>query len=164
MGNYGLSKLEGENAIREVGGYYYIIRTSWVYSNIGLNFYSTIKNLCQKKDDLRVVADQYGTPTTNKFIALQIKHLIPKLTKNKSGIYHLVPEDFCTWYDFARSIIKKNNPAFDLNRLFQIKTKDYPTKAQRPMNSRLFNEKIKQTFMLEFDSWQSELDRIIDEA
>jgi len=164
LGVYGQSKLEGEEAIRRVGGFFYIFRTSWVYSNIGHNFYLTMKNLSQEKSVLRVVGDQYATPTSNAFIAGQIKSIIPQLSINNVGIYHLVPEGFCSWHDFARTIFKKTNPEFDLQHLIKIKTLDYPTKANRPKNSRLFNEKIKQTFMLKFDDWQLELDRIIDET
>ena len=164
MGVYGRSKLEGEEGIKEVGGFFYIFRTSWVYSNIGHNFYLTMKNLSQEKSELRVVGDQCGTPTSNVFIARQIKKIIPQLSINNLGTYHLVPEGFCSWHDFARAIIKKANPEFDLHQLIKIKSLDYPTKAHRPKNSRLSNEKIKQTFMLEFDGWQSELERIIDES
>jgi dTDP-4-dehydrorhamnose reductase len=164
LGFYGQSKLEGEEAIKKVGGFFYIFRTSWVYSGIGHNFYLTMKNLSQEKSELRVVGDQYGAPTSNAFIARQIRSIIPQLSINNAGIYHLVPEGFCSWHDFARAIIKKINPEFDVHQLIKIKTLDYQSKAHRPKNSRLFNEKIKQAFMLKFDSWHSELDRIIDEA
>lgn len=161
---YGQSKLAGEKAIQEVGGQIYIFRTSWVYSNVGNNFYLTIKKLCFEKDELRIVSDQYGVPTSNFFIAYQVKKLIPKLRINNAGTYHLVPKDFCTWYDFAKTIIETINPKFDLNCLHAIQTSDYSMKAPRPKNSRLLNEKIQKAFMLEFKPWQSELDRIIDEA
>jgi dTDP-4-dehydrorhamnose reductase len=164
LGVYGQSKLEGEEAIKEVGGFFYIFRTSWLYSNIGYNFYLTMKNLSQEKSELRVVGDQYGAPTSNAFIARQIKSIIPQLTFNNVGTYHLVPEGFCSWHDFARAIIQKTNPEFDLQHLIKIKALDYPTRAIRPRNSRLFNEKIKQVFMLKFDNWHLELDRIIDES
>ena len=161
---YGQSKLAGEEAIQEVGKQIYILRTSWVYSNIGENFFLTIKKLSKENDELKVVSDQRGVPASNHFIAEQIKNIIPKLNKKNTGIYHLVPNGSCSRYDFARAIIKKTNPEFDLDQLIKIKTQDYPTKAYRPTNSQLNNEKIKQTFMLEFEDWQSELDRILDEA
>jgi dTDP-4-dehydrorhamnose reductase len=164
LGAYGQSKYDGENAIKNVGGKFFIFRTSWIYSNHGHNFYLTIKNLSQEKSELRVVSDQYGTPTSNFFIAKQIKQLILQLSINNIGIYHLVPDGFCSWYDFARAIIEKTNPLYNLKRLYEIKTLDYSTKANRPKNSRLLNEKIKQTFMLKFDDWQLELDRIINES
>jgi len=164
LGVYGQSKLEGEEAIKKGGALIYIFRTSWVYSNLGHNFYLTMKNLSQEKSEFRVVGDQYGAPTSNAFIARQIKSITSKLSINNVGTYHLVPEGFCSRHDFARDIIKKTNPEFDLHKLIKIKSLDYPTKTHRPKNSRLSNEKIKQAFMLKFDSWHSELDRIIDES
>jgi len=164
LGVYGESKLEGEEAIKKVGGFFCIFRTSWVYSNVGHNFYLTMKNLSQEKSEFRVVGDQYGAPTSNAFIARQIKSITSKLSINNVGTYHLVPEGFCSRHDFARDIIKKTNPEFDLHKLIKIKSLDYPTKTHRPKNSRLSNEKIKQAFMLKFDSWHFELDQIIDES
>jgi len=164
LGVYGQSKLAGEESVMEVGEQIYIFRTSWVYSNIGNNFFLTMKRLCEERDELKVVADQIGVPTSNQFIAEQIKTIIPNLSENNIGIYHLVPNEWCSWHDFAKAIIKKTNPEFDLHRLIKIKTSDYPTKAHRPKNTRLSNEKIKQAFMLKFSNWQIELDRIINEA
>jgi dTDP-4-dehydrorhamnose reductase len=160
LGVYGQSKCAGEEAIQEVGGLVYIFRTSWVYSNIGHNFFLTMKRLSQEREELKVVTDQTGVPASSKFIAEQIKNIILKLNENNTGIYHLVPNGACSWYDFARAIIERINPKFNLNRLIKIKTLDYKNKAHRPKNTRLSNEKIKQTFMLDFNSWQSELDRI----
>jgi dTDP-4-dehydrorhamnose reductase len=79
LGVYGQSKCAGEEAIQAVGGLIYIFRTSWVYSNIGHNFYLTMKKLSQERDELKVVADQLGVPTSNQFIAEQIKSIIPQL-------------------------------------------------------------------------------------
>jgi dTDP-4-dehydrorhamnose reductase len=164
LGVYGQSKLAGEEVIQEVGGLIYIFRTSWVYSNIGNNFFNTMKRLSKESNELKVVVDQIGVPTSNQFIAEQIKKIILRLNKNNTGIYHLVPNGSCSWYDFAKVIIERTNPKFDLDQLIKIKTLDYSTKVNRPKNCRLSNEKIKRAFMLEFSSWQSELDRIIDEA
>jgi dTDP-4-dehydrorhamnose reductase len=164
LGIYGQSKLAGEEVIKESGCQFYIFRTSWVYSNIGKNFYLTIKKLTLENKKLRVVGDQYGVPTSNYFIANQIKNILPKLSLNNSGTYNLVPNGSCTWFEFASLIIKKTNPLFDLNSLIKIKSYKYPSKCERPNNSRLSNEKIKRIFMLEFDNWKSVFDRIIDEA
>ena len=164
LGVYGQSKLAGEKVIQEVGGLIYIFRTSWVYSNIGNNFFHTIKRLSKENNELRVVADQIGVPTSNQFIAKQIKKIVLRLNKNNTGIYHLVPNGSCSWYDFAKVIIERTNRKFDLDQLIKIKMLDYSTKANRPKNCRLSNKKIKRAFMLKFSSWQSELDRIIDEA
>jgi len=161
LGVYGQSKCAGEEAIREVGGLTYILRTSWVYSNIGHNFFLTMKRLSQERDELKVVADQIGVPTSSQFIAEQIKHIIPHLSKKNTGIYHLVPDGSCSWHEFAKEIISQTNPQFDLEYLFAIQTHEFPTKTKRPANSILSNAKIKQTFHLSLNNWTHELEKII---
>jgi len=146
LGIYGLSKLAGEHAIQEVGGLNYIFRTSWVYSNIGHNFYLTIKKLIQKQDSLRVINDQYGVPNSNLFLAEQISKIIPNLNKKNIGIYHLVCEGSCSWHTFAKAIASKNNKDYDLKFIHSILTNDFPAKALRPKNSILCNDKVKKTF------------------
>ena len=164
LGVYGKSKCAGEEAIQEVGGLTYIFRTSWVYSNIGHNFYLTMKRLSQERDELKVVADQVGVPTSNQFIAEQIKHIIPQINQNNTGIYHLVTDGSCSWYVFAKEIISHTNPQFNLENLHAITTDEFPTKTKRPKNSILNNGKIKQTFNLECNHWQRELEKVINEA
>jgi dTDP-4-dehydrorhamnose reductase len=164
LGVYGQSKRAGEEAIQEVGGLTYIFRTSWVYSNIGHNFYLTMKKLSHERDELKVAADQMGVPTSNKFIAEQMKSIIPKLHDNNTGVYHLIPNSSCSWYEFAKQIIGQTNLEFDLENLYAIKTHEFPTKTQRPKNSILNNAKIKQTFNLECNHWQTELEKVIHEA
>ncbi len=164
LGVYGESKCAGEEAIQKVGGLTYIFRTSWVYSNIGHNFYLTMKKLSQERDELKVVADQIGVPTSNQFIAEQIKTIIPQLTDNNTGIYHLVPDGSCSWYEFAQANIGHTNPQFDLENLHAITTDEFPTKTKRPKNSILNNARIKKTFNLECNHWQRELEKIIHEA
>ena len=161
LGVYGQSKCAGEEAIQEVGGLTYIFRTSWVYSNIGHNFYLTMKKLSQEREEIKVVADQTGVPTSNQFIAQQIKAIIPKLTDNNTGVYHLVPDGSCSWYQFAKTIIAQTNPKFNLEHLYAIQTHEFPTKTKRPANSILSNAKIKQTFNLQFNDWSEELLKII---
>ena len=161
LGIYGQSKLAGEEAIQETGGQNYIFRTSWVYSNVGHNFYLTIRQLSQKKNELKVVADQFGVPTTNLFIAEQIKKIIPNLNQNNTGVYNLVPDGSCSWNGFAKAIISKTNQSFNLKKLYSIQTDQYPTNAKRPANSILNNDKIKKTFGLTFNDWKEELDKII---
>ncbi|NQW34219.1 MAG: dTDP-4-dehydrorhamnose reductase [Methylophilales bacterium] len=160
LGVYGASKLAGEEAIKDLGGRYFIFRTSWVYSKIGRNFYLTIKRLCLEKDELSVVADQVGAPTSSDFIAKQMQNIIPKLNFTAPGIYHLVPNGRCSWYEFAKEVILEAKLEFDITKLLPIKTEDYPTKARRPLNSLLDNKSIKEAFMLKFDDWQSELKKI----
>jgi|TARA_B110000971_G_C19996042_1_gene494336 dTDP-4-dehydrorhamnose reductase len=160
LGVYGSSKLAGEEAIQDVGGQAYIFRTSWVYSNIGHNFYLTMKRLSQEKNQLNVVSDQVGVPTSSYFIAAQIQKIIPRLNQAHPGIFHLVPDGYCSWYDFAKEIITKITPEFDIAKIYPIKAENYPSKASRPLNSILENTHIKNAFMLEFKDWQSELKKI----
>lgn len=164
LGVYAQSKYAGEEAIQGIGGQNYIFRTSWVYSNIGHNFFLTMKKLCQEREELKVVADQTGVPTSNQFIAEQMKTIIPHLTESNTGIYHLVPDGSSSWYKFAKKIIGQTNPQFNLKNLYQIQTHEFPTKTKRPKNSILNNAKIKKSFNLTLNNWQAELEEIINEA
>jgi dTDP-4-dehydrorhamnose reductase len=164
LGVYGQSKLAGEKSIQEVGGQFYILRTSWVYSNIGHNFFLDMKRLCTEQKKIKVVSDQFGVPSSNQFLAEQVQQIIPKLNKNNTGIYHLVPDRSCSWYEFAKVIITNTNPQFNLENLYSIQTNEFSSKTKRPKNSILNNAKIKQTFNLELNNWQTGLERIIDEA
>jgi len=161
LGVYGQSKCAGEEAVQEVGGLIYIFRTSWVYSNIGYNFYLTMKRLSQERDELKVVADQTGVPTSNQFIAEQIKVIIPQLTDINTGVYQLVPDGSCSWYEFAQAIMSQTSLQFDLDNLHAIQTHEFPTKTKRPANSILNNAKIKQSFHLTLNDWSKELQKII---
>jgi dTDP-4-dehydrorhamnose reductase len=161
LGVYGHSKCAGEEAIQEVGGLNYIFRTSWVYSNIGHNFYLTMKRLSQERDNLKVVADQFGVPTSNQFIAEQMKAIIPQLNQNNTGAYHLVPDGSCSWHEFAQAIISQTNQEFNLDNLHATQAHEFPTKTKRPANSVLSNAKIKQTFNLQFNDWSQELLKVI---
>jgi len=161
LGVYGQSKCAGEEAIQVVGGHIYIFRTSWVYSTIGHNFYLTMKKLSQERDELKVVSDQMGVPTSNQFIAKQIKAIIPQLHDNNTGVYHLVPDGSCSWHEFAKAIINQTNQEFNLEHLHAIPTHEFPTKTKRPANSVLSNAKIKQAFHLHLNDWSQELEKII---
>jgi len=164
LGVYGQSKCAGEEAIQEVGGLIYIFRTSWVYYNVGHNFFLTMKKLSHERDELKVVADQLGVPTSNTFIAEQIKAIITQHKENNTGVYHLVPDGSSSWHEFAKQIISQTNPQFSLENLHAIQTHKFPSKTQRPKNSILNNAKIKQTFNLEVNHWQEELEKLIHEA
>ncbi len=160
LGVYGASKWAGEEAIKAVGGKFYILRTSWVYSDIGHNFYLTMKRLSEKRDEIRVVSDQFGVPTSNLFIAKQTKKMINQLISENVGIYNLVPDGHCSWCEFAKQIITKTTPAFDINKILPIDTDQYPTNAKRPKSSVLDNSLIKTVFMLKFDDWITELRKL----
>jgi dTDP-4-dehydrorhamnose reductase len=161
LGVYGQSKFAGEEAIQAVGGLTYIFRTSWVYSTIGHNFYLTMKKLSSERDELKVVADQIGVPTSNQFIAEQIKAIIPEFHENNTGVYNLVPDGSCSWYEFAKQIISQANPKFNLEHLRAIHTHKFPTKTKRPKNSILNNAKIKLKFNLNLKDWSKVLEKVI---
>ncbi|MDA7691496.1 dTDP-4-dehydrorhamnose reductase [Methylophilaceae bacterium] len=164
LGVYGKSKLAGENAIKEIDGQFYIFRTSWVYSNIGNNFFLTMKKLSEEKDELKIVSNQYGVPTSNYFIARQLNKIIPLIDKDNMGIYHLVPDGSCSWYEFAKKIIEKSNPNSNLIKISPIDSNKYKIKTKRPQNSILSNQKVKQVFMLKFKDWKTELEQLIYET
>jgi len=155
LGIYGQSKLAGEEAIKEVKGKYYIFRTSWVYSGMGHNFYLNIQRRIEEQNELKVVNDQLGVPTSSLFIAKQIKKMIPKLLNENRGIYHLVPNGACTWFDFARVILNSSKHYHSEKKIIPVTSDQYPTKAKRPSNSCLSNNKIQKAIMVEFDDWKS---------
>ena len=152
---YGQSKCAGEEEIKKVGCQFYIIRTSWVYSNVGHNFYLTIKGKLEDNKPLKVVNDQVGIPTSNLFIAYQIKKMITKLSMSNKGIYHLVPSGSCSWFDFAMFILKVGEYPYYKHNIDSIYSDEFPTRARRPHNSCLLNDASRNTFMLELDDWQS---------
>ncbi|MAD58620.1 MAG: NAD(P)-dependent oxidoreductase, partial [Porticoccus sp.] len=159
---YGQSKLAGEKGIQVIGGQFYIFRTSWVYSNKRKNFYLSVKKKIEDNKEFSVVSDQFGVPTSSLFIAQKLHRIINKLNPDNKGIYHLVPNGSCSWFDFAKLIAKKINPNFNLNKLIPISTFDYSSKIVRPRNSVLNNQEVQSTFMIEFESWEFELDQIIN--
>jgi len=102
-----------------------------------------------------------GVPTSNQFIAEQIKAIIPQLNDNNTGVYHLVSDGSCSWHEFAKQIISQTNQEFNLEHLHAIQTHEFPTKTKRPANSVLSNVKIKQTFDLSLNTWSQELNKMI---
>lgn len=140
---YGASKLDGEKRIRASGCQHLILRTSWVYSPRGHNFFLTMKKNAGKP--LRVVDDQRGAPTSSRFLAENTALLIEK---GVQGLFHLVPSGATTWYGFAREIL---GPEADIT---PIATADYPAAAQRPANSVLSNAKVRAVLGRELADWR----------
>ena len=160
-GFYGQTKLDGEKAIQAVFSKYYIIRTSWVYSQFGNNFMKTMLRLASERTSLSVVNDQMGTPTNAVDLAEALVQIILKNnqqpTANHFGIYHFSNEGQCSWYDFAKKIFEINNVSIDLSA---IPTEQFPTPAQRPKYSVLDKSKIKSTFGLPIKTWEESLKSI----
>ena len=133
---YGNSKLWGEKLIEQIGGSYFILRTAWLYGD-GNNFVKTMLRLAKDKDEIFVVADQYGTPTYTKDLVKVIEQL---MQTDYYGIYHASNEGSCSWYEFAQVIMKMANQN---TRIIPITTDQFSVKATRPqyavMNNALLN-------------------------
>lgn len=149
---YGKTKLEGEKALQCVLDNYFIIRTSWVYSDFGNNFKKTMLRLAKQQKEISVVNDQTGCPTNAVDLANVLLQMIIKAESLKSnpekikklyGIYNYSGHEICTWYDFARSVFKENN--IDII-VIPISAEEYPTLAKRPKYSVLDKNKIENTF------------------
>lgn len=154
-GVYGLTKLQGEQAIQAILDKHFIIRTSWVYSQFGNNFMKTMLRLASERDSLSVVADQIGTPTNAVDLAeVLIKIIQSSNSKLSFGIYNFSNEGQCSWYDFANEIFRQKGVSIDLK---PILTSAYPTPAKRPAYSVLDKTKIKSTFDIKINDWQTSL-------
>ncbi len=165
---YGMTKLEGELAIMQTIEDYIIIRTAWLYGINGHNFLKTILRLALKnphgeinevdfpKAKIKVVDDQYGSPTWSYTLARQISKLIDADTR---GLYHATSEGFCTWYELAVHFLDgmgiKHN-------IIPCTTEDYPTPAIRPKNSILENKRLKQDGINHMPHWKDDIDRFIN--
>ncbi|HJP64563.1 MAG TPA: dTDP-4-dehydrorhamnose reductase [Mucilaginibacter sp.] len=150
---YGLTKLEGEQAVSAILDEYYTLRTSWLYSEYGNNFVKTMLRLGAERAELKIVADQVGTPTYAMDLADCILQIIA--SDNKAyGTYHYSNEGVASWYDFAEAI-------FDISgtkvKTLPIRTSEYPVKAVRPAYSVMDKSKIKQVFGVEIPYWRDSL-------
>jgi len=139
---YGASKLKGEQYIQEILNNYFIIRTSWVYSEYGHNFVKTMLRLGTKRDEISVVNDQIGSPTYAGDLAKAIMEIISAKTTS-FGLYHYTNEGTTSWYDFAKTIFEIKEIKIKVN---PISSNNYTTQAKRPMYSVLDKTKIKQVF------------------
>ena len=163
---YGSTKLQGDQAIEQSGADYLIFRTSWVYSARGNNFMKTMLRLAKSKTELNIVADQVGAPTPARLIA-QVTTLAVHGTLAK-GLYHLAPRGETSWHGFAQEIFRvaqKNGEqlAMGPENAYPIPTRDYPTPATRPLNSRMDVGKLEQSLNIRLPDWQSQLDQTLSE-
>lgn len=165
---YGKSKLAGEVAITTTCSKYIIIRTAWVFGEHGHNFVKTMLRLAKTNKQLNVVSDQQGGPTYAGDIAKAILSIVVKFMDEKTvnyGVYHYSGLPHVSWSDFAREIFKKakdKNVLIDVPQVIDITTTDYPTPAQRPKNSKLNNDRIRQEFNIQASDWLSALNSITD--
>ncbi|MBB3102593.1 dTDP-4-dehydrorhamnose reductase [Azomonas macrocytogenes] len=165
---YGESKLAGEQAIQAVGGEGLILRTSWVYSLHGKNFLLTMQRLLQEREQLSIVDDEIGAPTWAGTIASITAQLIRRWQDEKQalkGLYHLTSTGETSWNGFATSIGERlkelNKPCARIER---ISSKDYPSAARRPLNSRLDCSRLQREWNVHLPHWESALSRCLEQS
>lgn len=159
LGVYGRSKYQGEVHIQKTLKDHFILRTSWLYGKHGNNFVYTMLRLFKERDEVRVVGDQWGSPTYAPDLAGALLEII-HLNSVTYGIYHFTNEGEVSWYDFACEVYRmaRNKQLLTKDVVIQrIVTEDYPTKAQRPQNSYLSKEKIKSAFNIFVRPWDAGL-------
>lgn len=163
---YGCSKLAGEEKIRETHQRHVILRTAWVYSPFGVNFVKTMLRLGADRDEINVVADQYGNPSSAIDIAEALIFIAKRLRKGHSndfyGTFHMTGAGEASWADMAQWIFQIEEEYSKKNMLIhRIETKDYPTPARRPINSRLDNTKLKNIYGVSLPHWRSSLEKCV---
>lgn len=161
-GVYGMSKAEGENVVRSHLEQHIILRTSWLYGVHGHNFVKSILKLARKEKIIRVVSDQYGSPTSAFDLAQVIFIIMGFLIRDTAvdwGTYHYCGRGVISWHEFAEAIVNFARPHFDVKttRVEPIKTADYPSKAARPFFSALDCTLIEKHFGIEPKPWQKSL-------
>jgi dTDP-4-dehydrorhamnose reductase len=165
LGVYGASKLAGEDAVRDAGGNHLILRTAWVYGARGHNFLRTMLRLGAEREELRVVADQVGTPTPAYLIADTTARLLG-MVEQPRGTLHLTAAGGTTWHGFAEAIFAgavERGLLSRAPRVTPIATADFPTRAQRPAFSRMDVRKLEYTQGEAMPHWQIGLDRVLDQ-
>ena len=172
LGVYGASKLAGEEAIRTALTQHLILRTAWVFGVSGGNFVKTMLHLAQTRNELGIVGDQYGAPTSARGIAKAIATMVFQMSEagradERWGTYHYTGNPFVSWAEFAREIFRQANEKSIISAIPSvnaISTEQYPTPAKRPHNSRLDCSKIAKVFGIEPDNWHASLGEMLDEV
>lgn len=167
---YGRTKLEGEDAIRASGCAHLILRTSWVYAARGGNFAKTMLRLATERDQLKVIADQIGAPTGADLLADITSHMVrgTLARPDLAGTYHAVATGETSWHAYARFVIEwarqRGQPIrVGPEQVLAITTREYPTPATRPLNSRLSAQKLQHAFDLTLPEWQNGVERMLKE-
>jgi dTDP-4-dehydrorhamnose reductase len=177
---YGASKLAGEAAIREAGCNHLIIRTSWIFASRGKNFLTTISRLAREREELRIVADQIGAPTSARSIAKALTSIIspgphendPEINLIKSrfaaldGLVNISNKGETSFHGFAAAIVdglRARGVRLAVRNIVAIDSKDFPAKAARPLNSRLELSRLEQVFGVQMPNWRDALAVELDE-
>ena len=169
---YGQTKREGEQGIVASGCAHLIFRTSWVYAARGGNFAKTMLRLAAERERLTVIDDQWGAPTGAELLADVTAHAVVHALRdrqNLSGIYHLAAAGETTWHGYASHVIAQARQlqpglALKVNEIAPVPTSAFPTPAQRPRNSRLNTQKLRQAFGLVLPAWQHGVNRMLAET
>ncbi|MDD4095512.1 MAG: sugar nucleotide-binding protein, partial [Oscillospiraceae bacterium] len=136
---------------------FFIVRTAWVFGKNGNNFVKTMLRLGSEKPELRVVSDQFGSPTYTEDLGRLVCDMIET---NRYGIYHATNEGFCNWFEFASEIMKQSGLGA---KVLPVTSEEYPTKAIRPKNSRLSKESLDANSFSRLPPWENALERYLDE-
>ena len=154
---YGLSKEQGEEAVRSLMTRYFIVRIAWLFGAHGRNFVRTMLDLAARRNSVRVVDDQYGSPT----YAVDLANLLVQMIRtDRYGIYHATNEGFCSWADFAEEIMRAANTGCRVER---VSTAEYGAPAKRPANSRLSKRSLDEGHFPRLPAWQDALQRYLQE-
>lgn len=169
---YGQSKLAGDQAIAEAGALHVIARTSWVYAATGANFLKTIVRLAGEREQLKIVGDQVGAPTTADTISQAVVAMLPqsdddlrKTFETRGGVVNLVCAGETSWHGFATAIVaglRSRGAKLAVKEIVPIRSDEFPVKAKRPANSRLDLTRLRERFGITPPSWQQALDRELD--
>jgi dTDP-4-dehydrorhamnose reductase len=182
---YGRTKLEGERAIQQADPAYLIFRTAWIYAREGRNFLLTILRLATEKEELRIVQDQTGAPTSSEEIAAATVKVLEQIRKPAAnvrrwpeirGIYHMTAGGETNWYEFAKLILElaasQSRPQAWLaaatrgrrliaRRIIPIATEEYPTPARRPLYSVLSSKRVNHEFAVTLPDWETQLRAVL---
>lgn len=171
LNTYGVSKLAGEQAIRQIGGQYLIFRTSWVYGPHGANFLLTMLRLARQRDRISVVDDQIGGPTTSIELARATRAIVSGAlagkfgaTEDWAGLYHMTCSGSTSWCGFAQAVFDRAGKMLDgkVPVVAPITSEEYPTPAPRPRNSVLSNARLAARFGVQLAPWEAALDEVIE--
>ena len=162
---YGHSKLAGEQGIAKQGAKHVIFRTSWVYGTEGGNFAKTMLRLAQERDKMAVINDQFGAPTGAALLA-DITAMCLQQPQALSGIYHLAAAGETTWHAYAEYVLQtakrlKPDIAYKVKEVAAVPTSEFPTPAQRPLNSRLNCSKLQNDLQCQLPDWQKGVDAML---
>jgi dTDP-4-dehydrorhamnose reductase len=154
---YGKSKLAGELAVKKACNRHFIVRISWAFGKNGNNFVKTMLRLAETKTDLNVVCDQIGSPTYTYDLA---RLLCDMIVTDRYGTYHATGDGLCSWAEFAEAIMQLGNKT---TKIHPIPTSEYPSRAVRPLNSRMSKDKLEANGFERLPHWKDALARYLKE-